>query len=230
MRARDEHVRLGSEQGLEHEVLAAQHLLDDLVVSLGEIDDPQLAFHARNVLDDLVRLLLAQGEVVAEGVELAYDVDKRVDGERIMLTGDGEVGDLLRLALVFLLQKVGLLEHLPGISQKRLTLRRHHDALVRAFEDDDAHLVLQVADRGGDGRLRHEQASRRLSDVAHFGDFHDVFQLLQFHGRSSPAGHRGSRIGENDALAGVSRKECKRGELVALPFGVACGVWRRARD
>ena len=103
-----------------------------------------------------------------------------------MLAGDGEVGDLLRLSLVFLLQKVSLFEYLPGVSQKRLTLRRHHDALVRAFEDDDAHLVLQIADRGGDGRLGHEQAPRRLGDVAHLGDFHDVFQLLQFHERSSP--------------------------------------------
>ena len=133
-----------------------------------------------------MRLLLAQGEIVAKGVKLAYDVDKRVDGERIMLAGDGEVGDLLRLSLVFLLQKVGLFEHLSGISQKRLTLRCHHDAFVRALEDDDAHLSLQIVDCGGDGRLRHEQAPRRLGDVAHLGDFHDVFQLLQFHERSSP--------------------------------------------
>ena len=138
----------------------------------------QFAFHARDVLDNLVRLLLAQGEIVAEGVELAYDVDKRVNGERIMLAGDGEVGDLLRLSLVFLLQKVSLFEHLPGVSQERLTLRCHHDTFVRALEDDDAHLVLQIADCGGDGRLRHEQAPRRLGDVAHLGDFHDVFQLL----------------------------------------------------
>ena len=175
-------MRLGGEQGLEQKVLASQHFLDDLVVSLGEVDDPQLAFHARDVLDDLVRLFLAQGEIVAEGVELAYDVDKRVDGEGIMLAGDGKVGDLLRLALVLLLQKVGLFEHLSGVSQKRLTLRCHHDAFVRALEDDDAHLSLQVVDCGGDGRLGHEQAPRRLGDVANLGDFRDVFQLLQFHG------------------------------------------------
>ena len=129
-----------------------------------------------------MRLLLAQGEIVAEGVKLAYDVDKRVNGKRVVLTGDSEVGDLLRLALVLLLQKVSLFEHLPGVSQKRLTLRCHHDAFVRAFEDDDAHFSLQIVDCGGDGRLGHEQAPRRLGDVANLGDFRDVFQLLQFHG------------------------------------------------
>ena len=196
------------------------------MVSLGEVDDPQLAFHARDVLDNLVRLFLAQGEIVAEGVELAYDVDKRVDGEGIMLAGDGKVGDLLRLALVLLLQKVGLFEYLPGVSQKRLTLRCHHDAFVRALEDDDAHLSLQVVDCGGDGRLGHEQAPRRLGDVAHLGDFRDVFQLLQFHERSSRAGHRGSRIGEDDVLAGVSRKERKKGRAcLPSPSGsrASCG-------
>ena len=135
------------------------------------------------------------------------------------------MGDLLRLALVLLLQKVCLFEHLSGVSQKRLTLRCHYDAFVRALEDGDAHLVLQIVDCGGDGRLRYEQASRRLGDIAHLGDFHDVFQLLQFHERSSPVGHRCSRIGENNILAGVSRKELKRGRAcLSSPSGVTRGV------
>ena len=50
-----------------------------------------------DVLGDLVRLLLAQGELVARGVVCANHVDEGIHGERVVLARDGGTGSVSRL-------------------------------------------------------------------------------------------------------------------------------------
>lgn len=71
--------------GLEFELLGTQHAADHVAIGIGEIDHAEFALHMGDVLDDLVRLLLAQGELVARGVERANHVHERVDGEGVVL-------------------------------------------------------------------------------------------------------------------------------------------------
>ena len=135
-----------------------------------------------DVLDDLVRLLLAQGELVARGVVSADHVDERVDGEGVVLARDGEAGHGLGVAFVTLLEQVRLFEHLTGVAEERLALGGGHHALARPVEHRDAHLAFQIAHGGGHARLRYEKPPRRLGDAAARGHLDDVSELLEFHG------------------------------------------------
>ncbi len=69
----------------------------------------------RDVLDNLVRLFLAQGKVVARSIKLTNHVDKRIDRKRVVLTRDREMRHLARLAAVAFLEQINLLEHLARI-------------------------------------------------------------------------------------------------------------------
>ena len=135
-----------------------------------------------DVLDDLVRLLLAQGELVARGVVCANHVDEGIHGERVVLARDGEAGHGLGVAFVTLLEQVRLFEDLAGVAEERLALGGGHHALARPVEHGDPHLALQVAHGGCHARLRHEQAPCRLGDAATRGHLDDVSELLEFHG------------------------------------------------
>ena len=104
VRRREKHMRLGAEKRRELQLVLAQHLLDHLAIARAQVQDAQLAFHVRDVLDDLVRLFLAQGKVVARGVKLPNHVDKRIDRKRVVLARDREVRHLARLATIALLE------------------------------------------------------------------------------------------------------------------------------
>ena len=146
-------MRGAREKRLEFEFLGAQHATDHVAVGIGQVDHAELALHMGDVLDDLVRLLLAQGEFVPGGVERADHVHEGVHGEGVVLARDGEARHGPGVALVALFEEVGLLEHLAGVAEERLALR-------------DAHFALQVAYGGGHARLRHEEPPRRLGHAA----------------------------------------------------------------
>ena len=135
----------------------------------------------RDILDNLVSLLLAQGEVVTRGIELADHVDKRVDGKGIMLAAHTKVRHLLGCALVLALEQVGLVEYLARIAQEGLALLGHNDTLVGALKDMHTHLVFEIADRCGNRRLRHKEPARGLGNAAAFGNFDDISELLKLH-------------------------------------------------
>ena len=63
-------MRLGTEKRRELQLVLTQHLLDHLAIARAQIQDAQLALHMRNILDNLVRLLFAQSEVVARSIKL----------------------------------------------------------------------------------------------------------------------------------------------------------------
>ena len=136
----------------------------------------------RNILDNLVSLLLAQGEVVTRGIELANHVDKRVDGKGIMLAAHTKVRHLLGCALVLTFEQVGLVEYLARIAQEGLAFLGHNDALVGALKDVHTHLVFEIANRRGNRRLRHKETARGLGNAAAFGNFDDISELLELHG------------------------------------------------
>ena len=136
----------------------------------------------RDILDNLVSLLLAQGEVVTRGIELADHVDKRVDGKGIMLAAHTKVRHLLGRALVLAFEQIGLVEHLSRIGQEGLALLGHNDALVGALKDVHAHLVFEIANRCGNRRLRHKEPARGLGDAAAFGNLNNIPELLKLHG------------------------------------------------
>ena len=136
----------------------------------------------RDILDNLVSLLLAQGEVVTRGIELADHVDKRVDGKGIMLAAHTKVRHLLGRALVLAFEQIRLVEHLARVAQEGLALLGHNDTLVGALKDVHTHLVFEIADRRGNRRLRHKEPARGLGDAAAFGNFDDISELLELHG------------------------------------------------
>ena len=78
----------------------------------------------RDVLDNLVGLLLAQGKVVARGIELADHIDKCINGKGIMLAAHTKVRHLLGRAFVLALEQVGLVEHLARVAQEGSRLPR----------------------------------------------------------------------------------------------------------
>ena len=103
----------------------------------------------RDILDNFVGLLLAQGKVVARGIELADYIDKRINGKGIMLAAHTKVRHLLGRAFILALEQVGLVEHLAGVGQEFRAVHGQGDALRGAGEDLDAQLVLQFADKLG---------------------------------------------------------------------------------
>ena len=135
----------------------------------------------RDVLDNLVSLLLAQGKVVARGIKLTNHIDKRVNGKGIMLAAHTKVRHLLGRALVLAFEQIGLVEHLSRVAQEGLTLFGHNDALVGALKDAHTHLVFEIADRCGNRRLRHKEPARGLGNAAAFGNFDDISELLKLH-------------------------------------------------
>ena len=152
-------MRLGAEKRCELQLVLAQHLLDHLAIARAQVQDAQLAFHVRDVLDDFVGLLLAQGKVVVHGIKLPDHIDKCVDRKGIMLARNREVRHLARLATIALLEQIDLLEDLACISQKGLALLGHHHALVGTLENSDPHLSLKVTNGSRDGWLRDKQTA-----------------------------------------------------------------------
>ena len=112
----DEDMRRGAEESFEHELVGHQHALDDLAIVLGQVQDAELAFHMRDVLDNLVGLFLAQGKVVTRGIKLTNHIDKRINGKGIMLAAHAKMRHLLGCALVLALEQVGLVEYLARVA------------------------------------------------------------------------------------------------------------------
>ena len=153
----------------------------------------------RDILDNLVSLLLAQGEVVTRGIELADHVDKRVDGKGIMLAAHTKVRHLLGCALVLALEQVGLVEYLARIAQEGLAFLGHNDALVGALKDVHTHLVFEIANRRGNRRLRHKETARGFGNAAAFGNFDDISELLELHGCLLSCSRNSRRLHPPDA-------------------------------
>ena len=82
---------------------------------------------------------------------------------------------------VALLNEVGLLQYLPGIAQKFLACGGEHHTPVRAAENGDVQLLLQLPYGGGQAGLGEKERLRRAADRARVRHGGDIFQLLKRH-------------------------------------------------
>ena len=134
-----------------------------------------------DLVDDVARAGLADGELVFVGLDGVDHLHERLDGEHVVLGGD--LAQLLARfgMLIALFEQVGLVEHLAGVGQEFRAVHGQGDALRGAGEDLDAQLVLQFLDRRAQGRLGDVQGMGGLVHRAALDDFDDVFQLQQCH-------------------------------------------------
>ena len=88
----------------------------------------------RDILDNLVSLLLAQGEVVTRGIELADHVDKRVDGKGIMPVCSGVIShELNGPGIISIPLDVDEYMEIGIITRKNTTLTRYGQAYIDAI-------------------------------------------------------------------------------------------------
>ena len=163
------------------QMLLAQHLADHVLVKIGQVDDADFGLHVGDLVDDVARAGLADGELVFVGLDGVDHLHERLDGEHVVLGGD--LAQLLARfgMLIALFEQVGLVEHLTGVSEEFGAVHRQGDALRGTSEDLDAELVLQFLDRRAQRRLGDVQFMRRLVHGSALDDLHDVFQLQQCH-------------------------------------------------
>ena len=170
-----------AEERVEFEVLLAQELADHVLVKIGQVDDADFGLHVGDLVDDVARAGLSDGELVFVGLDGVDHLHERLDGEHVVLGGD--LAQLLARfgMLIALFEQVGLVEHLAGVGQEFRAVHGQGDALRGAGEDLDAQLVLQFLDRRAQGRLGDVQGMGGLVHRAALDDFDDVFQLQQCH-------------------------------------------------
>ena len=157
----DEDMGLGNEKLLEDQLFLAENLRQGLSVTTRQVKDADFAAMTRDVIDDLACHGFAKREVVAvlRAAELAYDIHERLDGERVVLGRNGELGQAHGLARVLGLDRGGVREDLPRRGKELLALARHGDAAGGAREDCDPEFLLEGPDRFREGRLRDEHAA-----------------------------------------------------------------------
>ena len=166
-----------AEQRMELKMLLAQHLADDVLVEVGQVDDADLRQHVGDLVDDVLRAGLADRELVFIGLNGTDHLHERLDGEHVMLRGYGAQLLAWLRVLIALLQQGSLIEHLTSVGEEFRAIHGQRDSLGRAGEDLDAQLVLEFLHRGTQRRLRHVQLVRGFVHGAAFDDFDDVLQL-----------------------------------------------------
>ncbi len=169
------------EELFELEPLVLEELRDDPLVACREVHYADLAAVARYVVDYLARDRLAQCEVVSRGIAFLHDLHERLDGEGVVLAGDGELRFPHRLARVLLLDPRGVVENLPRRGEELLALPRDGDAARRPREDGGAELLFERANRLGERRLRDEDAPRGFADAAVRRHCVCILELLECH-------------------------------------------------
>ena len=75
-----------------------------------------LTFHSRNILDDLVSLCLTERKIVFVLPVFFDQIDKGIDGKRIMLRRDTKFLFSCSLVFIMVLQKIDLLQNLSRIA------------------------------------------------------------------------------------------------------------------
>ena len=170
------------DQRVKDQPLLVQQLQQGLPVALVQIQDADFAAEAGHVLDHLPGAGFPDGQLVFRHVHVGRGFHKGLDGEGIMLGGNGEAGFPLFHFAEFLHQRQILGFHLPGVGQEAHAVRRQGDALAGAAQQDQPQLLLQLLDGAGQGGLGYEKLLGGLSQGAGFGDGDHIADLLQGHG------------------------------------------------
>ena len=163
---------------LENKIVLLYQLADDLLVLAAEVEHADFALHLGHVVDNLVCLRLAEREIVTRAAEFADDIHESVYGEGIVLAADRKDGVAVLAALVVVLEKGRLFQHLPRVREEFVAFVCYGDTLVAAVENGDAHLFFEFVDGCGQARLRNEDALGGFGDVQRVGYRDGVFKLL----------------------------------------------------
>ena len=172
-------IGLAVHQLVKLNVVRAEDLRDDVAVEVAEVEDADLAAQACDVVDDLARLALADGEIVFGGVEALGHLHEGLDREGIVLRRHAELLFQLRQRLI-------LVVDLSGIVDELLPVVRQRHAASAAVEDGDAELTLQLLHRAGERGLGDVEPFRRLVHRAGLGNDDGIVELLERHGRIPP--------------------------------------------
>ena len=78
-------------------------------------------------------------------------------------------------------QQVNLVQDLPGVLHEFLPVVSQDHALAGAGQDGDAHVLFQLLDGIGEGRLGNKELLGGLGHAAAFDDFFQITQLLNSH-------------------------------------------------
>lgn len=118
-----------AEKRVELEVLLSQHLADHMRVVVGKVQNADLGTHVRDLIDDVLRSCLANGELVFIRFERVDHLDEGLDREHVMLCGDGAQLLARFRVLVPFLQQIRLVEHLPRIGEEFRAVDGQRNAL-----------------------------------------------------------------------------------------------------
>lgn len=179
-------IGLAVHQLVELNVVRAEDLRDDVAVEVAEVEDADLATQACDVVDDLARLALTDGEIVFGGVEALGHLHEGLDREGIVLRRHAELLFQLVGMRVLLRQRLVLVVDLTGIVDELLPVVRQRHAASAAVEDGDAELTLQLLHRAGERGLGDVEPFRRLVHRAGLGNDDGIVELLERHGRIPP--------------------------------------------
>ena len=155
-------IGLAVHQLVELNVVRAEDLRDDVAVEVAEVEDADLAAQACDVVDDLARLALADGEIVFGGIEALGHLHEGLDREGIVLRRHAELLFQRVGMRVLLRQRLILVVDLTGIVDELLPVVRQRHAASAAVEDGDAELTLQLLHRAGERGLGDVEPFRRL--------------------------------------------------------------------
>ena len=171
----DKYIRFCHKKPRKFEVVFPQRLADHRLVKTVQIQHANLAPKLRHILNQLIRLRLADTEIVLFSAVLADQIDKRLNGKGIVLGGNTELAFLRHSAKIALLDQVCLLDHLSRIPQKFFPVRGNHHALVRAGKQGKSNLMLQFLDRRREARLCNIKFFCRPADGSGCRHLHHVF-------------------------------------------------------
>ena len=163
-------VGLAFDELVEREITCVEQALDHLAVKVAQVEDADIALERGDVLDDFPRARLADGELVLVGIEQLDSLDKALDGEGVVLRGYGELLLALARLAVLIHDDFVMVVQLARIRDEFLALVRERHAAARAVEDEDVHLVFEVADGGRERRLRDIELFGGLVEGAGFCD------------------------------------------------------------
>ena len=147
-------VGLALDELVEREVACVEQALDDLAVEVAQVEDADITLERRHVLDDFPGTGFADGKLVLVGIEQLNCFDKALDREGVVLRGDGKLLFALARLAVLVHDDFVMVVQLARVGDEFLALVGERDAAAGAVEDEDVHLVFEVADGGREGRLR----------------------------------------------------------------------------
>ena len=163
-------VGLALDKLVEREVARVEQALDDLAVEVAQVEDADVALERSDIFDDFPGAGFADGELVLVGIEQLDGFHEALDREGVVLRRDGELLLALARLAVLVHDDFVMVVQLARVRDEFLALVGERYAAARAVEDEDVHLVFEVADGGRERRLGYVELLGGLVKGAGFCD------------------------------------------------------------